>query len=767
MSFIFWPQKGERQLSPEQIALKRKYAAMMMGNAGPRSAQTAGEGIGNALNSIGLGIAANVMNRRANSAEQEGMAGANSLRDRIIAALTGAQQFPAAPAESGAAPGLVSAPDGSFPADDGTGLPSAATGGNMSGYQNAIAAIESAGSGDYAAVGPRHSKLGRALGRYQIMESNIGPWSQAALGRKVTPDEFMSSPQIQDAIFNHRFGQYVNQFGPEGAAQAWFAGPGGVGKMGRRDSLGTSVAAYTDKFRRALGSNAPAVSDVNAIAGNVQPASAPGHQGPLGIDANYSPGAPAYTTEAGPRVVQTLLNPQPMGGSATGGAPAASQPQPSTAGPLPLLDDVFDARFGSPPANPPPPVESPGMQALAQPGGEQQDPAAMRWLFNQEPQAGASMGSAPGVGSQPPAPVPALSAHNVDPTLPMAGAVGNNTPPPSGNVPMELLVEALSNQFLPPEVKAFAAAQLQQQMQERDPMHRLRLERAQLEIDALRNPRQQSLINAGDGRLFDPNSREWIVSPDAEQPKVPDAHQNLLLRAEAAGLVPGTEEHRRFMLHNGQVPDAGQFRMATPDEAASYGAVAGQFGPDGRFYPINPPSGMSIESDGQGGFRIVQGPGVTGGKSLTEGQSKDVAYATRAEGALATLDQFDAALTSPLERAIEHDPTGVIRGTQSPEFQQAQQAGLEFLQAILRKDTGAAITKAEQEEYGRVYLPMPGDSTEVLEQKRISRRRALEAIKAGMPPQAILNQERALERNGKSDDEWQDLAPGVRIRRAN
>lgn len=33
-----------------------------------------------------------------------------------------------------------------------------------------------------------------------------------------------------------------------------------------------------------------------------------------------------------------------------------------------------------------------------------------------------------------------------------------------------------------------------------------------------------------------------------------------------------------------------QFRAATPEEAAAYGAEAGQIGPDGRFYPATPPS---------------------------------------------------------------------------------------------------------------------------------------------------------------------------------
>lgn len=128
-----------------------------------------------------------------------------------------------------------------------------ASGGDMQSYRDAIASIESEGSGDYAAIGPRHPKMGRALGRYQVMESNIGPWGMEALGREVTPDEFLANPEIQDAIFDNQFGKYVEKYGPEGAAQAWFGGEGGVGKLNRKDVLGTSIAGYTDKFRNALG----------------------------------------------------------------------------------------------------------------------------------------------------------------------------------------------------------------------------------------------------------------------------------------------------------------------------------------------------------------------------------------------------------------------------------------------------------------------------------------------------------------------------------
>ncbi len=191
---------------------------------------------------------------------------------------------------------------------------------------------------------------------------------------------------------------------------------------------------------------------------------------------------------------------------------------------------------------------------------------------------------------------------------------------------------------------------------------------------------------------------------------------------------------------------APSWRAATPDEAARYGAVAGQIGPDGKFDPINPPSGMTVESDGQGGFSIAQGAGI-GAKPLNEGQSKNVIYATRAEGSLPVLENTADALTSLPDAVAQSVPGGVGRYAQDPRYQQAKQAGDEFLSAILRKDTGAAITSQEMEVYGTTYLPRPGDSPEVLTQKRASRARAVEALRRGMTPAEIL----ALEKENPSD----------------
>ena len=122
--------------------------------------------------------------------------------------------------------------------------------------RNAIASIESAGSGDYAALGPR---IGgpqggdRAYGRYQIMGKNIPVWSKEVLGRAVTPDEFMADPKLQDAIFDKKFGDYVAKHGEENAAQAWFGGEGSIGNVDLKDVLGTNVGGYGKKYLAALG----------------------------------------------------------------------------------------------------------------------------------------------------------------------------------------------------------------------------------------------------------------------------------------------------------------------------------------------------------------------------------------------------------------------------------------------------------------------------------------------------------------------------------
>jgi hypothetical protein len=134
------------------------------------------------------------------------------------------------------------------------------------------------------------------------------------------------------------------------------------------------------------------------------------------------------------------------------------------------------------------------------------------------------------------------------------------------------------------------------------------------------------------------------------------------------------------------------FRVATPEEAAQYGAPAGQIGPDGRFYPINPPPGMSIESDGQGGFRLTQGPGA--GQEDPNGFSRvDPASPS------SMVNSIDGILNDP---ALDF-ATGWLEWTQrlpggpTTRFgtRAAQLDGQAFLQAYNSLRGGGQITEAE------------------------------------------------------------------------
>lgn len=119
-------------------------------------------------------------------------------------------------------------------------------------YASAIKSVESGGK--YDIVGPTHPKYGRALGAYQVMEANLPGWSKAALGREVSPDEFLASPKVQDAVFQDRFGGYVQKYGnPQDAASAWFTGRPLAQGANARDVLGTTGRGYVDKFNQALG----------------------------------------------------------------------------------------------------------------------------------------------------------------------------------------------------------------------------------------------------------------------------------------------------------------------------------------------------------------------------------------------------------------------------------------------------------------------------------------------------------------------------------
>lgn len=200
----------------------------------------------------------------------------------------------------------------------------------LAAYRRAISNIESKGSGGYAAIGPTHPKYGRALGAYQVMESNLPGWSRDALGREVSADQFLGSPELQDAIFNHRFGGYVQKYGPSDAASMWFTGRPQAEGANASDVLGTTGSAYVAKFNARIGGS-----------GGGSPAKAA--PSPALAVADAQAPAEAEKAEDDPTAVMRGLLAVQNASPATG----ASQPKGLLAMPAPMQ---FPARRKPPPS---------------------------------------------------------------------------------------------------------------------------------------------------------------------------------------------------------------------------------------------------------------------------------------------------------------------------------------------------------------------------------------------------------------------------------
>lgn len=100
----------------------------------------------------------------------------------------------------------------------------------------AVSDMES--GGDYGIVGPTHSKYGRALGKYQVMETNVGPWTEKWYGRRLTAEQFLANTAAQDAVFEGQFGSYLAKTGGSmhDALSMWHSG----GSYARAQQLGVA-----------------------------------------------------------------------------------------------------------------------------------------------------------------------------------------------------------------------------------------------------------------------------------------------------------------------------------------------------------------------------------------------------------------------------------------------------------------------------------------------------------------------------------------------
>lgn len=160
--------------------------------------------------------------------------------------------------------------------------------------------------------------------------------------------------------------------------------------------------------------------------------------------------------------------------------------------------------------------------------------------------------------------------------------------------------------------------------------------------------------------------------------------------------------------------------------------------------PAPQPRNLQLTTDAEGNQLIVnpdgtttplQAPGGIGGvkkpvgtdKPMTEFQGKAALYGTRA----AQSDKVLKGLEDKISTAglAMGQSTGVVGNfLMSSEQRRVDQAQRDFVNAVLRQESGAVISDAEFANAKKQYFPQPGDDPNVVAQKRANRELAIKGF---------------------------------------
>lgn len=150
---------------------------------------------------------------------------------------------------------------------------------------------------------------------------------------------------------------------------------------------------------------------------------------------------------------------------------------------------------------------------------------------------------------------------------------------------------------------------------------------------------------------------------------------------------------------------------------------------------------------------ITQGgvPIANAGKPLTEAQGRGQMFGTRAAESHNILNALEDAgtktpglikqaaegvpLVGPSAGFIMNQMPSILGGPNSNQ-QQVEQAQRNFVNAVLRQESGAVISQPEFDNAKKQYFPQPGDSDAVVQQKKANRESAIEGFKLMSGPAA-------------------------------
>jgi hypothetical protein len=124
-----------------------------------------------------------------------------------------------------------------------------------------------------------------------------------------------------------------------------------------------------------------------------------------------------------------------------------------------------------------------------------------------------------------------------------------------------------------------------------------------------------------------------------------------------------------------------------------------------------------------------------GNKPPNEFQGKSGSFGARANASHQILNSLDY---SPALANINQAGGAATNWAMPANVQKANQAQRDFVNAVLRQESGAAIADTEFENAKKQYFPQPGDKPEVIAQKRRNRELVIKGFETNAGPAAGL-----------------------------
>lgn len=121
-------------------------------------------------------------------------------------------------------------------------------------------------------------------------------------------------------------------------------------------------------------------------------------------------------------------------------------------------------------------------------------------------------------------------------------------------------------------------------------------------------------------------------------------------------------------------------------------------------------------------------PGTDSQKQLSDEQKLSLGFTSRMSASNDIIGSNQNAGTS-MRQAIKSDVPVIGNYLVSDSRQQLEQAERDFVNAQLRRESGAAISSQEFDNARKQYFPQPGDGPNVLEQKAANRQRVIDGMK--------------------------------------